>query len=239
MENNKVKLSEMRDRQQLQIVEREGIWVNTGEGMDVKGNKWCYCKRFEDKKNGLMVDFAYIPADTEVEIVPTEEEQAINDIKVSQLCQSEDIVITEEDMQELVDKALERMGKEADEMLDTLCDMTKPAGNGFYDQIQQYTAEDIERIRQRGINSDQEDKTDWEEYIDAIASKRIIDEYDKNVEDKVGDMKKWLKDNQPTYEEMLERCKVMECKIMQWYVKTKDEEYLKHMELTVKRQGEI
>ena len=41
-----------------------------------------------------------------------------------------------------------------------------------------YTAEDIERIRKEGINADQEDKSPYEDYIDAIASNRIISEYE-------------------------------------------------------------
>lgn len=47
----------------------------------------------------------------------------------------------------------------------------------------EYTKEEIDKIRKEGINTDQEDKTDWEEYMDTIAAKRIIEEWDKKHKD--------------------------------------------------------
>lgn len=55
-----------------------------------------------------------------------------------------------------------------------------PPDAELYERVEEMKVE-IHRLKTEGLNADQEDKTDWEDYIDTIAGSRRIAELEKEI----------------------------------------------------------
>ncbi len=144
------------------------------------------------------------------------EQQAIDDIKVAGLCQKEDMWMSYEDSQELqkrkdemTEKVLsgevpykgypdiekwaeEELAKvkmssedEKKQFIERMIGIPVPSSfTGTTEEYIQY----VERVKKEGLNSDQQDKSPYEEYADAIAERRIVQEYEQWI-DKIIEIK--------------------------------------------------